>query len=327
MTIRTRKPTGIPPWPLVLIEGPEKSGKSYASAQFTACDKLGQCYWIDLGEGSADEYAAIPGADYLVVDHDGTWQDILGQIQEIHDAAANSDKPVVLIIDSMTAEWELLKDWISKRARESKFAQKQLREDPNAEVKPSMNLWNDAGDRHHKLMRLLMTFPGIVIMTARGKDVAALDADGKPIPKGRDYRVEGHKTLPYDATVWVRLSREDPPTVIGCRSVQHGIRPGVDRPQRFEEFSLEELIFGVLGFDAKAASARAVTDLVSDERHLADEARADLLQWCQANKVDPRKIAERFHESQGEELRETLDPSAVRNLLQALRDEHQAVAS
>lgn len=324
--IRTRKPTGIPPWPLVLIEGPEKSGKSYAAAQFTACNKLGQCYWIDLGEGAADEYAAIPGANYLVVDHDGTWVDIIGQVEEIHAAAKDSKLPVVLVIDSMTAEWDMLKDWASKRARESKFAQKQLRDDPNAEIKPSMNLWNDAGDRHRQLMRLLMTFPGIVVMTARGKDVAALDGDGKPIPKGRDYRVEGHKSLPFDASVWVRLSRDEPPTVIGCRSVEHGIRPGVDRPQRFDDFTLEHLIFQALGFDVQAARAREVTDLVSDEKALADAARAELLAWCHEHKVDPRGVAERFHHEQGEELGSTLDVQAVRNVLDELKLDEQAAS-
>lgn len=327
MPLKLRKPTGIPPWPLLLIEGPEKSGKSYAAAQFTASDKISQTYWIDLGEGSADEYAAIPGADYLIVDHDGTWHDIIGQVREIHRTAADSEKPVVLVIDSMTAEWELLKDWASQRARESKFAQKQLREDPNAEIKPSMNLWNDAGDRHHQMMRLLMTFPGIVIMTARGKEVAALDSDGRPIPKAKEYRVEGHKTLPYDASVWVRLSRDEPPTVIGCRSVHSGIRPGVDKPQRFPEFSIEHLIFTVLGIDPEQSRAREVTELVSDEKALADTARAALRQWCQQNGVDQKTVAERFYTERGEDLRSTLDPPAVWKLLQALQSEQTEAAS
>lgn len=327
MAIRTRKPTGIPPWPLVLIEGPEKAGKSYAAAQFTASDKIGQAYWIDLGEGAADEYAAIPGADYLVVDHDGTWQDIIGQVAEIHAAAAGADKPVVLVIDSMTAEWEMLKDWASKRARGTRSAKAKLRDDPNAEIKPSMNLWNDADDRHQALMRLLMTFPGIVVITARGKEVAALDKDGKPIPNTKDYRVEGKKTLPYDASVWVRLSRDEPPTVVGCRSVHSGIRPGVDQPLRYPEFSLEHLIFEVLKIDAAAARAREVTELVSDEKILADAARTELRQWCQDNGVDLKMVAQRFHESQGEELIATLDPSAVRNLLQSLQAEQVEKAS
>jgi len=319
--IKARKPTGIPALPLVLIEGPEKSGKSYAAAQFTACAKLGQSYWIDLGEGSADEYAAIPGADYLVIEHDGSWFDIISQITEIHAAAAESDKPVVLVIDSMTAEWEMLKDWASTRARESKFAQKKLREDPNAEIKPSINLWNDAGDRHHQLMRLLMTFPGIVIMTARGKEVAALDGDGRPIPGAKEYRVEGHKTLPYDASAWVRLSRDEPPTVIGCRSVHAGLRPGVDKPLRYPEFSLEHLIFDVLKIDPGTSKAREVTELVSDEMGLADAARDAVRNWCALVKLDPKTIADRFHEERGEELRDTRDASAIWQFLKQIRDE------
>jgi hypothetical protein len=318
MTIRTRPPTGVPPWPLVLIEGPEKSGKSYAAAEFTASENVGQCYWIDLGEGAADEYAAIPGANYLVVDHDGTWPDIMLQVREVAAEAEQSEKPVVLVIDSMTAEWDMLKDWASKRARESKFAQKQLREDPNAEIKPSMNLWNDAGDRHRDLMRTLMTFNGICVVTARGKEVAALDQDGRPIPKAKDYRVEGHKTLPYDATVWVRLSREEAPTIVGCRSVHAGVRPGVDKPLRYADFSLEKLIFTDLGL--KSAQARQVTELVSDEKALADTARAALREWCTTNKVDPKTIAARFYEERNEELGSTLDASGVWKFLASVKE-------
>ncbi|MFD6811895.1 hypothetical protein, partial [Streptomyces anthocyanicus] len=79
--LKTRKPTGIVPWPLVLIEGEEGSGKSYSAAEFSASDLIGQTYWIDLAEGSADEYAAIEGADYEIVVHDGTYRDILEQIE------------------------------------------------------------------------------------------------------------------------------------------------------------------------------------------------------------------------------------------------------
>lgn len=328
MAIKTRKPTGIPPWPLVLIEGPEKSGKSWAAAEFTACEKIGQAYWIDLGEGAADEYAAIPGAKYLVVDHDGSWQDIIGQVEEIHAEAAKSEKPVVLVIDSMTTEWEMLKDWASTRAKESPFARKKLREDPNAEIKPSMNLWNDAGDRHHQLMRLLMTFPGIVIITARGKEVAALDGDGRPIPKAKEYRVEGHKTLPYDASVWIRLSRDDHPQVIGCRSVKAGIKPGVDRPVKRPDLTIEQVVFDILGLDVAQAKAREVTSLVTDEKSLADAARTELGAFIREHGINYKQLAERFHRENGETLEATRDPQAVRNLLDELRmDQTAEVAS
>lgn len=259
-TIKARKPTGTVPWPLVLIEGPEKSGKSYAAAQFTASDKIGQAYWLDIGEGAADEYAAIKGANYLVIEHDGSWGDIIGQVQAVHDEAARAakagEKPVVLVIDSMTAEWDLLKDWTSHRARQSKAGKRTLAADPDAEVKPAMNLWNDANARHGALMHLLMTFPGIAIVTARGKEVASLDDSGKPILGQKDYRVEGHKALAFDATAWVRLSRDSHPKVVGVRSIHAGIQPGVDRPQTKPDLSVEWLIFDLMKCDPAGAQTR-----------------------------------------------------------------------
>ena len=258
--LKTRKPTGSVPWPMVLIEGNEKSGKSYAAAQFTACDRIGQAYWLDIGEGAADEYAAIPGADYLVVEHDGTWGDIIGQVQAVHAEAANAakrgDRPVVLVIDSMTAEWNLLKDWTSHRARQSKAGKRALAADPDAEVKPAMNLWNDANQRHQALMHLLMTFPGIVIVTARGKEVASLDDNGRPIVGSKEHKVEGHKDLAFDVTAWVSLSRDQAPRVMGVRSVHAGVRPGVDKPVTSPQFSVEWLVFEVMKCDPAATHVR-----------------------------------------------------------------------
>jgi len=278
--IRTRKPTGAVPWPLILIEGPEKSGKSWAAAEFTACERIGQTYWLDLGEGSADEYSAIPGANYLVLKHDGTWGQILDQTLAVKAEAARAaeagEPPVVLVIDSMTAEWELLKDWVSSRARRSKAGRAALQRDPSAEVKPAMNLWSDAGARHHQLMTTLMTFPGIVIMTARGKDVVAMDDNGQPKQGARDYKVEGQKSLAYDATAWVRLSRDTAPQVVGVRSVHTGLRPGVDQPKPWVDFTLEALIFDVLKCIPADAHVREVQQLDGGEAP-ADDIRDRVL--------------------------------------------------
>jgi hypothetical protein len=272
MPLNTRKPTGAVPWPLVLIEGPEKSGKSYACAVLSASEKVGRSLWLDLNEGAADEYGAVPGARYEVIEHDGSWASILTQVaaakEEASRAAGNGEPPVVLIIDSVTAEWDLLKDWASARAAKSDANKRKLQQDPGAEIKVSMNLWNDATARHRRLMTLLMTFPGIVVMTARGKYVASLDANGRPIEGTKEYKVEGHKTLAYDASVWVRLSRDTPPVVVGARSVHAGIRPGVDDPQEAKNFSLEWLIFDALKCDPSKAHAR---DLVQPKAERTPE--------------------------------------------------------
>ncbi|MEV6035967.1 AAA family ATPase [Nonomuraea sp. NPDC052116] len=248
-----------------MLEGGEKAGKSWACAEFSASEKVGQTYWIDLGEGAADEYGAIPGARYLVVEHDGTWQSILAQVVEIRDEAARAaqakEPPVVLVIDSMTAEWELLKDWTTNRAKDSKSNKARLARDPNAEINISTNFWNDANARHRRLMTILMTFPGIVVVTARGKEVAAMDAAGKPIEGSKDYKVEGQKNLAYDASVWVRLSREQPPIVVGARSVHSGIKPGVDKPEPMPDFTLERLVFDALRCDPNASHVREMTEM------------------------------------------------------------------
>ncbi|UWP85941.1 ATP-binding protein [Dactylosporangium fulvum] len=268
MPLKTRKPTGLVPWPLILVEGSEKSGKSWSAAALSASDRVGRTFWIDLGEGAADEYGAIPGARYEIVEHDGTWASIFGAVVEVRDVAAQAakvgDKPVVLVIDSMTAEWDLLKDWISNRARqraEEKAKKYNRRLDADKDPQISMDLWNEANGRHRKLMTILMTFPGIVIVTARGKEVAALDSNGRPIEGSKEYKVEGQKNLAFDATVWLRMSRTEPPTIIGARSVHAGIRPGTDAPRGAKGLTLERLIFDVLKCNPAQAQPRDLVEV------------------------------------------------------------------
>lgn len=249
--LRTRKPTGLPSWPLVLVEGGEKTGKSWLTAQLTASPRIGRAFWLDWGEGEADSFAVLDGTDYEVITHDGTWGDIVGQVQAVHAEAARAaeagEPPVLLVIDSMTAEWEDLKTWADVLARNTPSVQRKLAKNPGAEVKVPYNVWTDVHARHYELMReLLMKFPGIVVITARGKETMAIGDDGKPVEGARDYKVEGHKQLAYDASAWVQLSRTAPPTVIGARSPRAGIRPGVDKPRQYPDLTLDWLVFDVL---------------------------------------------------------------------------------
>lgn len=248
--LRTRKPTGVIPWPIVLIEGEEKAGKSWVAAQFTGSDKTGQAYWLELGEDTADEYANVPGSDYLLIEHNGSYRDILGQIEAVHAearrAAAAKEKPVVLVIDSGSMLWRMLVNWTNERARRTPKNQAKLRQDPDAEIKPAMNLWNDAADRWQRVMYLVRTMPGIVILLARGKEVAAVDGRGEPIPGTKDWRVEAHKSLAFDATVWVRLRREEPAQIIGARSLKFEV-PRNGMPKTMPDFSIEKLVFGLMG--------------------------------------------------------------------------------
>lgn len=319
MAPRVRQPSGVANWPMVLLEGPDSVGKSYTAAQFTGCEKTGQAYWMDIGEGAADEYINVPGADYVVLEHDGSWADILTQIREAAAAEVGSDKPAVLVVDSASNVWDMLKAWTDTRARKSKNGRRILAADPDAEVSAAPNLWNDANSRHHQFVKALQEFPGIVVLTARGKETVAMDKDGRPIPDVKDYSVEVNKYLPFRVGAHVRLSRDNPPVVVSFRSPTNGLRPGVDKPQRYEDFTLEHLVFNVMGL--KTAQTKGVTDLVTDESALADEARRELGAFIREKKLSYKQIAERFLGEREEALEVTRDVQAVRNLLQVLRDE------
>ncbi|MGK5169219.1 hypothetical protein [Geodermatophilus sp. CPCC 205761] len=263
--LKTRKPTGRVPWPCILLEGEEKAGKSYALAQFSASTKIGALYWIDLNEGAADEYGAIPGTKYQVVEHDGSYAQVLAAVQavkaEARRAADAGEPPVVLGIDTGSAVWDGLKDWASARAAKSTRNRELLKRDPNAEIVISQNLWNDAGARWRKLQTELLTFPGIVVVTARGKEVTEVDANGRPIEGQKTWSVQTHREFPYAASVWVRLRRGRRPLIVGARSVHVGIKPNDDPAKevtdpRTNGRLLEWLVFDALRCDPGTAHVR-----------------------------------------------------------------------
>lgn len=278
-------PTGEPSWPLILIEGGEKVGKSWLAAEFTGSPRVGRAFWIDLGEGVGDEYGKVPGAKYKLLPHDGTWGSIMQWVTYARDeatySAANGEPPVVLVIDNMSAIWDLLKDWVSLRAAQSDYNKRLLAKDPNAEVKASMNLWNDATARHDRLLDLLKQFPGIAVIIARGKEVSAMDDAGQPIKGTKDYKVDSQKEVPAAASVWIRLSREEAPLIIGARTTvpDAGVRPGINPPRAMPDLSIERVVFDVLGC-GKDTQARKITEArpdvpVSEIRNRALQLGAD----------------------------------------------------
>lgn len=279
--LKTHKPSGKIPWPLILLEGSEKAGKSWSIAEFSRSERIGTLYWIDLNEGAAEEYGAIPGADYQVVElSTGDYHEVLHAIELIHKEAERArdagEKPVALGIDSGTAIWNGLKDWASSRARDSSRGRSLLAKDPHAEVKISTTLWNDAGARWRKIQTLLATFPGPVVITARGKEVAVIGPDGNPIEGQKTWSVDCHKDLPFTATVWVRMQRTAPPIVIGARSVHAGIKPGADDPKPIEDARaegrlVEWLIFDALGVDPAQVGSRDFREFTGGE--LTEEER------------------------------------------------------
>jgi hypothetical protein len=290
--LKTHTPTGAVPWPLVLLEGEEHSGKSWTLAEFSRSEKIGEMFWIPLGEnGIADQYGRIPGARYEVVDLEtGDYLELMDVIGKISGYAAErkaaGDKPVVLAIDSASGVWQGLKDWTDQRAKSSRRGREMLARDPHAEVPKPRNLWNDTNLRWSRFQRALKTFPGIVVVTARGRWVSKTGPDGQPVEGQKEWSVETNSQLTYATDVWVRMKRESGAEVVGVRSVDHGQKPGQERvpePVRAPEAEgrlLEWLLFDVLGVDPTTAYTPEYREfssgeLTEDERVRPEEPESD----------------------------------------------------
>ncbi|MFL6093975.1 MAG: hypothetical protein ACJ71Y_00830, partial [Blastococcus sp.] len=125
-------------------------------------------------------------------------------------------------------------------------------------------------------------FPGIVVVTARGKEVTEVDANGRPIEGQKIWSVQTHREFPYAASVWVRLRRGRRPLIVGARSVHVGIKPNDDPAKEVTDKAadgrlLEWLVFDALKCDPGTAHVRDLVPfhgggLLEHERE--DEARA-----------------------------------------------------
>src|SRR5699024_10280841 len=120
----------------------------------------GRTFVFDMGEGSGDEYATL--GPYELVEHDGTWTDFIAQL-ELAATTTDTAGPTVIVIDSASMVWQLLKDWGEARARRGKKARAALRRDPDAEIAIPMNIWTDIADRWGNMIHILRRNPVISI--------------------------------------------------------------------------------------------------------------------------------------------------------------------
>ncbi|MFI6289987.1 hypothetical protein ACIBEJ_00290 [Nonomuraea sp. NPDC050790] len=299
MTLKTRPPTCIVPFPLVLIEGPADSGKTRMLVTFTADPRIGRSLMLDLGDGNGDEYgdAATSGtATYEIVEHDGSWASIIGQLEAAHTEAAQAlaagEKPWLLGVDSGTNLWEMLKTWGGARAKGSVKNQRLLAFDPNADIRIPNNIWDDVHARHQRLMELLTTFPGIVVVTCRGRETYLAEDPADPVPKVKTYKVECHRDLTHEATAWIRLSLDAPPTIIGAKSKFLAIQYGKDEARVVPDLDLAAFVFNTLRVSADSQPRPRIR--LGRERlpeHIRDEAIAtgnrDRLQQLLAEAAHP----------------------------------------
>jgi hypothetical protein len=268
MSLTTRKPTGLPSWPILLIAGAEKAGKTYAAAAASASDLIGRTLWVTIGEDDPDEYGAIPGARFEIVQHDGTYRGILGALDECVSELKGAEKPGLIILDSGTRLWNLLSDeaQTSANRRAAAKAAKFGRPAPDADTTIGMDLWNLAKQRWDHVMDCLRDHQGPSIVTARLDMTAVVDEKGEPT-KEKTWKVQAHKSLPFDVGAIVELPAPGDAVLTGVRSLrvknaQTGRRP-------FPKFTVEKL-WQEMGL-AETTGERSHTSATGQQSVNADE--------------------------------------------------------
>lgn len=210
--INTRPLTGLPSWPIGLVAGVEKSGKTLKIVEAATSELIHRCYWIGVGEDDPDEYGAFPGAAGKIdlVQHDGTYRGVLNALHAARlQPPGPGGEPNLLVLDSAGRTWDLLKDMAQaeQRARQAKRGdQAQI---PLEGIKPTPDLWNTANDRWDFILDELRAHQGPVLVTARLQLQMIVDSEGKPT-KEKGWQVLAQKNLPYDVGFIVQLRASYP---------------------------------------------------------------------------------------------------------------------
>lgn len=248
-----REPTGKPPWPITLLAGAEKAGKSYACALASSSDLVGQTLWVGVGEDDPDEYGAIPGAKFRIAQHDGTYRSILAGLEAAAASPRVDGKPNLIILDSATRLWELLSDEAQVLANK-----RRKNNNPDQDSPISMDLWNRATDRWQSVMNVLRRHDGPSLVTARLDVVTVLDDAGKPT-KEKTSKIKSQKSLPYDVGIVVEMPARGETFITGARSLKMDVR--LDQRKPMKDFTVHGL-WTTLGLgDAGATAPRQHADV------------------------------------------------------------------
>lgn len=273
--MQTRTPTGAAGWPMLLVEGKEGARKTSEALRLSADPRIGSSYVIEVGERRVDEYATL--GNFMVVEHDGKLANIVRCVYDVMAQPPLEGRPTLLIIDSGTALWDLVKRQAELYARSSKEAKRKLEDDPNAEIQVGHQAWNRAKDPWWwAWMNDLRAWPGVLIVTARSDEVSKF-VDGKPVANQTDYRVDIERGTPFIFDATVRMRGAKAALVTTAKSLNFSVPDaGVELPV---ELPLAHLVFDLFkaGTNVELTTAQAKTSLVAMARslgHSEDSAKA-----------------------------------------------------
>ncbi|WP_433357790.1 hypothetical protein ACQP25_44405 (plasmid) [Microtetraspora malaysiensis] len=275
----------------MLVEGEDLAGMLGACVQFTSSPRVGESFLIPFGESRADEFGAAPGARFEVVEHDGSFAALMRAVEALRligeQALAAGQAPICVIIDSMPAVQQLLHAWTYERARRSEQWRRILLADPDAEIDPARSLWIEANARHSDLVAALRRIPGYVLLTSHGR--WQVTGEGRPVEGAREWIGEHQRGLGSQVSAWVRMFRQEPDVLVGLVHSDPAVMLAPKGEPRVlaAGWSVEHLVFEVLGFDPAAAEVARVTPVKVDRSPvvIAAEAMHQGTKWARLNEL------------------------------------------
>lgn len=229
MVLQTRKPTGLPSWPVVLLGGREKAGKTWTALHGSSSPLVGRTLYIGVGEDDPDEYSAIPGVDFDIVLHDGTYAGIRGAVEDAMAEPGVDGKPTLIVFDSATRAWNLIVD----NAQAVANRKAKGRQDPlTGDYSVTPDLCNAAAAQWAGIITPLLRHQGPVVITARIDNVMVM-RNGQPTQE-KEWKIQGHKSLPFDASAVIEMHERGHFLLTGVRSA----RIALPQPREIPEFSM-----------------------------------------------------------------------------------------
>lgn len=241
VALKTRRPDKAATWyPRVLLSGEPGTYAARMAAELTGDPRLAASYWLEIGDDSnADLYAQTDGADFEILDHDGTWLNMYEQLSAAWEMARDAGLPVALIVTSMSGVRAVLNGAAGSKARRQQAAVLAGRglnpaDAYSAEVKVEIgpDIRTLMTNRHQQLIAKIRTWPGPVVMTAR--EVRAPDGQ---------WSLKAHDQLGFDVTAWIRLTRDDEPEIVVLDTAQYHRLTRSQREALRPQFTLPTLIW------------------------------------------------------------------------------------
>ena len=311
MTLATRRPTGRPSWPILLLAGMQKAGKTHAAARASASEMIGDTYWLTVGEDDPDEYGALPGVRFQIVEQPGTYRSLADSIRAINALDDPAKLPSLIVLDSVSMLWRLLSDEAQQGAN-ARQARKQKRSpDPGDEATITPELWNLAAKRWQRIMDLLRAHRGPVLLTARMSLV--MEMDGEKPTGAKHWKIEGHKSLPYDVSGIIEMRALGDNYLTGVRSLRVVGGP-IAHVKLPETVDIAE-IWARLGMAEATARQGNSPDGAASVR-ADDEARDALLTRLRPVVSDWEKMRAFWERQYGEQIERATDIDALRDLVE-----------